>query len=88
MRPQSLSWKCVIPARDLARRRAAAAGDNAAALCGRLEEARCRLFLEPEGADKLAALAEEALPVFHAAGDDLALTVANSASQRVVVLTT
>ena len=39
-----------------------------------------RLDLEPEGAaEKLAALVEQALPVFEAAGDDLALYVAYSA---------
>src|SRR2546429_8283706 len=39
-----------------------------------------RLSLEPEGArEKLAALVEQALPVFHAAGDDLALYIAYSA---------
>ena len=39
-----------------------------------------RIYLEPEGAaEKLAALVEQALPVFEAAGDDLALYIAYSA---------
>ena len=43
-----------------------------------------RLSLEPEGAtEKLAALVEQALPVFEAAGDDLALYIAYSALAEV-----
>ena len=40
-----------------------------------------RLYIEPEGAaaESLAALVEEALPVFQAAGDHLALYVAYNA---------
>jgi class 3 adenylate cyclase/tetratricopeptide (TPR) repeat protein len=57
--------------------RAAAAGDRLGELCARLEEGMQRVYLEPEGAvERLAALAEEALPVFEAAGDDFALHVA------------
>jgi len=54
--------------------RAAAAGDRLGELCGRVREALLRSFLEPEGAtEKLATLVEQALPVFQAAGDELAL---------------
>ena len=43
-----------------------------------------RLYLEPEGAtEKLAALVEQALPVFEAAGDDLALYIAYAALAEV-----
>ncbi len=60
--------------------RARAAGDDVGELCGRLLEARIRLFVEPEGAtDDLAALTERALPVFEAAGDDFALFVGHLA---------
>jgi class 3 adenylate cyclase/tetratricopeptide (TPR) repeat protein len=54
--------------------RAAAAGDRVAELCGKIQEGQFRLDLEPEGAtQQLAALIEQALPVFRAAGHDLAL---------------
>jgi class 3 adenylate cyclase/tetratricopeptide (TPR) repeat protein len=59
--------------------RAAAAGDRLGELCARLEEGIHRAYLEPEVAgavDQLAALAEQALPVFDAAGDDFALHIA------------
>jgi len=60
--------------------RASAAGDRVAELCGRINEGVCRISLEPEGAtDQLAALVEQALPVFEAAGDELALYTAYSA---------
>jgi class 3 adenylate cyclase len=60
--------------------RAAAAGDRAGELCGRIQQELYRLFLEPEGATaKLGALVEQALPVFEAAGDDLALYLGYSA---------
>ena len=53
---------------------AAAAGNEVGALCGRIEHARIRMFLEPQDAtEQVAALAREALPVFQAAGNDLAL---------------
>jgi class 3 adenylate cyclase/tetratricopeptide (TPR) repeat protein len=56
--------------------RASAGGDRVAELCGRIKEGWIRLFLEPEGAtEHLATLAEQALPVFQAAGDDLALYI-------------
>ena len=64
--------------------RAAAAGDRIGALCGRIEEGALRTWLEPEGAtDRLAALLEQALPVFEAAGDDFALYVAYRALGQV-----
>jgi len=57
--------------------RAAAAGDRVGELCAQIEQGIVRLFLEPEGAaESLAALVDEALPVFDAAGDDLALYTA------------
>ncbi len=60
--------------------RAAAAGDRVGDLCGRIQQELYRLFLEPEGAAaKLGALVEQALPVFEAAGNDLALYLGYSA---------
>ncbi len=60
--------------------RAAAAGDRVGELCARIQSSTVGLFLEPEGTTgKLAALIEGALPVFQAAGDDLALYVAYAA---------
>jgi class 3 adenylate cyclase len=57
--------------------RASAAGDRVAELSARIEEGVIRLYLEPEGAtEQLAALAEEALPVFEAARDEFALYIA------------
>ena len=45
-------------------------------LCGRIQEGMLRLNLEPQGAtEQLSALVEQALPVFQAAGDDLALYI-------------
>jgi class 3 adenylate cyclase/tetratricopeptide (TPR) repeat protein len=64
--------------------RAAAKGDHVGELCGRIQEATVRLYLEPEGASEtLAALVDEALPVFEAAGDDLALYVVHHARSQV-----
>jgi len=64
--------------------RAAAAGDRVGELCGRVRESLLRTFLEPEGAtEQLAALIEEALPVFRAAGDDAALYIGYSALGQV-----
>ena len=57
--------------------RAAAAGDRAGELCAHIQAALLRVGLEPEGAtERLAALVEQALPVFQAAGDDMALYIA------------
>jgi class 3 adenylate cyclase len=56
--------------------RASAAGDRVGELCGRVKEGVIRLYLEPEGAiEKLATLVEQALPVFQASGDNLALYI-------------
>jgi class 3 adenylate cyclase len=56
--------------------RGSAAGDPIAELCGTIDAYLIRLYREPEGAiEKLAALVEQALPVFEAAGDDLALYI-------------
>jgi class 3 adenylate cyclase/tetratricopeptide (TPR) repeat protein len=57
--------------------RAAAAGDRIGELCGRIEEASLRISVDPEGAtEALEALIEQALPVFEAAGDEIALRIA------------
>ena len=64
--------------------RAAAVGDQIGELCWRLEDGTVRSWLEREGAaDRLAALVEQALALFEAAGDDLALCVAYRALGRV-----
>jgi class 3 adenylate cyclase/tetratricopeptide (TPR) repeat protein len=64
--------------------RASAAGDRVGELCGRIREGLFRTFFEPEGAtEKLAALIEEAMPMFHAAGDDAALYIGYSALGQV-----
>jgi len=64
--------------------RAAAAGDQVGELCGRIQAGIIRTFLEPEGAaERLAALVQQALPVFQAAGDDLALYTAYRALGQV-----
>ncbi len=56
---------------------AAARGDRAGELCGRVQAALLRVGTEPEGAtERLAALVEQALPVFEAAGDNMALYIA------------
>ena len=63
--------------------RAAAAGDRVGELCGRVQAAMYRVEVAPEGAtEELDALVEQALPVFEAAGDDLALYVGYSARAR------
>ena len=57
--------------------RAAAAGDQVGELCGRIQGDTFRSFIEPEGAtERLAALVGQALPVFEAARNDLALYIA------------
>jgi len=64
--------------------RASAAGDRVGELCGRIKEGLFRIFLEPEGAtERVAAILEEALPVFQAADDDLALYIAYEALGQV-----
>jgi class 3 adenylate cyclase/tetratricopeptide (TPR) repeat protein len=77
----ALSWNAETDealgrARSLAER-SAAAGDRVGELCGRIHEAVLRISPQPTGAaDALEALVAEALPVFEAAGNDLALRVA------------
>jgi class 3 adenylate cyclase len=65
-------------------RRASAIGDRVSELCGGLQQSELRLPLEPEGAaEELVALVEEALPVFEAATNEMALFIANSALSTV-----
>ena len=65
---------------DALAERALAGGDQIGALCGRIQGGTVRLWLEPEGAaEELSALVEQGLPVFEAAGDDLALYIGYSA---------
>ena len=57
--------------------RAAAAGDRVGELRARIEEGILLRLFEPEGATAdLATLVEQALPVFEAAGDEVALYTA------------
>jgi class 3 adenylate cyclase/tetratricopeptide (TPR) repeat protein len=64
--------------------RASAAGDRVGELCGRIKEAEVRVNFEPEGAtEQLAVLVAQAMPVFEAAGDDLALFIGYSALGQV-----
>ena len=68
--------EAVIRARSVSER-SAAAGDRVGELCGRIHEAVLRVSIKPVGAaDALEALVVEALPVFEAAGDELALRIA------------
>jgi class 3 adenylate cyclase/tetratricopeptide (TPR) repeat protein len=64
--------------------RARAADDEVGDLCGRIKEGELRIYLQPEGAaGALAELVDKALPVFEAAGDELALYVAYRALAQV-----
>ena len=57
--------------------RASAARDHVSELCGRIQAGIIRMSVEPEGAaERLAALVEQAQPVFAAAGHDLGLYTA------------
>jgi tetratricopeptide (TPR) repeat protein len=59
-------------------------GDPIGELCWRLEEGTVRSWLEREGAaERLVPMVEQALPLFEAAGDDLALCIAYRALGRV-----
>jgi class 3 adenylate cyclase/tetratricopeptide (TPR) repeat protein len=59
---------------------AAAAGDRIGQLCARIQEGVVRIRVEPEGAtEALDALITDALPIFEAADDRLALRVAYTA---------
>jgi class 3 adenylate cyclase/tetratricopeptide (TPR) repeat protein len=64
---------------DALAERASAAGDRVGELCTRIQGAVFRLYLEPNATEKLAALVDQALPVFQAAGNDLALYIAYTA---------
>ena len=67
--------------------RAAASGDRVGELCGGVQAAVFRIYVEPEGAaETLATLVECALPVFQAAGDDMALYIAYSALAEVAFM--
>jgi class 3 adenylate cyclase/tetratricopeptide (TPR) repeat protein len=71
---------------DALAERAAAAGDQVGELCGRIQAGVIRTRLEPKGAtERLAALVEQALPVFQAAGADLALYIAYDALAEAAV---
>jgi class 3 adenylate cyclase/tetratricopeptide (TPR) repeat protein len=64
--------------------RASLAGDHVGELCATINACVLRITIEPEGAtERLAALLEEALPLFEAAGDHLALYIAYSAVSEV-----
>ena len=67
--------------------RTAAAGDRVSELSARIKEAVVRISFEPEGAtDDLAAIAEQAMPEFKNAGDDLALYIGYSALGQVALM--
>ena len=69
---------------DALAERASAAGDPVDELCGRIQASIIGIYLGTEGAtEKLAALVEQALPVFETAGDDLALYIAYDALAEV-----
>jgi class 3 adenylate cyclase/tetratricopeptide (TPR) repeat protein len=61
---------------DALAERASVAGDHVGELCGRIQGGMFRINLEPGSAEKLSELVGQALPVFEAAGDDLALYIA------------
>jgi tetratricopeptide (TPR) repeat protein len=64
--------------------RGVAEGDRVAELCGRIREGWLQVQFEPEGAaDRLEATIEDALPVFEAAGNHVALFVAYGALAQV-----
>jgi class 3 adenylate cyclase/tetratricopeptide (TPR) repeat protein len=84
----ALSWnRPVEEALDRARllvEQAVEAGDRIGNLSGRIEEGVLRLKVEPAGAtEALEELISKALPVFEAAGDELALRIAYSALGQV-----
>jgi class 3 adenylate cyclase/tetratricopeptide (TPR) repeat protein len=64
--------------------RARAAGDQVVELCGRIRTEQVRISYEPEGATaRLEAIIDRALPVFEAAGNNVALHIAYSAMNQV-----
>jgi predicted ATPase len=70
-------------ARELARR-SATARNEVGELCARIREGMLLMRLDPEGAlDRLAALVADAMPVFEAAGDDLALWLSSWAFREI-----
>jgi class 3 adenylate cyclase/tetratricopeptide (TPR) repeat protein len=77
----ALSWdrkgeEALARARSIVSR-AAAAQDRLGELCGKIHEVAQRMYVEPtDAADEVDALVAEALPVFEAAGDDLAVCIA------------
>ena len=78
---EALSWEedveqALTRARSITER-ASARGDRIGELCGRILDGSLRVSLEPTGAaEALDTLVAEALPVFEAAGDELALRIA------------
>jgi class 3 adenylate cyclase/tetratricopeptide (TPR) repeat protein len=81
---QSLIWigrgEDALRRADALADRASVAGDRVGELCGSILGGVLRLTLEPQGAtEKLSALVEQALPLFQAAGDGVALYIAYSA---------
>ena len=73
------SGQALERARSIAERSSLAA-DRVGQLCGSILEGHLNYYLAPHGAaEKLAALVEDALPVFRAAHDDLALYIGYSA---------
>jgi class 3 adenylate cyclase/tetratricopeptide (TPR) repeat protein len=56
--------------------RASAVGDTVGELCGRIQVGIIRVLESAGAAEQLTTLVEQALPVFQAAGDDLALYIA------------
>jgi class 3 adenylate cyclase/tetratricopeptide (TPR) repeat protein len=77
----ALSWdrkgeEALARARSIVSR-AAAAQDRLGELCGRIHELAQRMYVEPtDAADEVEALVAEALPLFEAAGVDLAVCIA------------
>src|SRR5205823_2126260 len=68
-------------AHEIATAEVAAADDPIRRDCLLLEEAIIGMYLEPQGgADRLAALVDEALPLFDEAGDEFALHLGNAAA--------
>ena len=64
--------------------RAAAAGDRSCELCARIRQGIIRLYVAPEGAtEQLAALVDEALPLFEATDDDFGLFLSHSALAQI-----
>ena len=59
---------------------ASGAGNRVGELCGRIQQSLARSWLEPRGElGRLAGLVEQALPVFEAADDDVALCLGHNA---------